>query len=405
MENLNSYLDRIPKKPLENYKTSWFWRVFPSGMRRRWWLFRLADIIAKNWPVFSAKQGLLVVRMDGIGDMVLFKQSLEHYASTFRVQKKQITILGCKSWESVADKIFGNYKVINIDEHVFARNLFYRFKVSVRVRKLNPKISVCDSYFRRTLMADSLVWVSGAKRTVVSRPFISERTRAEFTYYLSQFTEIIDTGPYPEHETTRHYRFLSLISNITLPVEKTSIFWDANTPFFLEKPYVVINPGSNEYGRRWPIEKYSLLSKTLVSCGYRVVVIGITSEATKEKEKMFETSGVINLIGKTSLPDLMGILQNASGVISNDTGPAHLSIALNTPTVVIIGGGHFGSFVPYPKKTTPQNARFVYQKMDCYHCFWNCHLRKTKLDSFPCIEGITNQMVWNACKEVLPRLN
>ena len=93
MENLNSYLDRIPKKPLENYKTSWFWRVFPSGMRRRWWLFRLADIIAKNWPVFSAKQGLLVVRMDGIGDMVLFKQSLEHYASAFRVQKKQITLL------------------------------------------------------------------------------------------------------------------------------------------------------------------------------------------------------------------------------------------------------------------------------------------------------------------------
>ena len=85
-------------------------------------------------------------------------------------------------------------------------------------------------------MADSLVWVSGAKRTVVSRPFISERTRAEFTYYLSQFTEIIDTGPYPEHETTRHYRFLSLVSNITLPVEKTSIFWDANTPFFLENP-------------------------------------------------------------------------------------------------------------------------------------------------------------------------
>ena len=38
----------------------------------------------------------------------------------------------------------------------------------------------------------------------------------------------------------------------------------------------------------------------------------------------------------------------ASCVISNDTGPAHLSIALSVPTVVIIGGGHFGSFVPYP---------------------------------------------------------
>ena len=92
MENLNSYRDLIPQKPLDTYKTSWFWRVLPSGMRRRWWLFRFADIIAKNWPVFSAKQGLLVVRMDGIGAMVLFKQSLDHYTSTFRIQKQQITI-------------------------------------------------------------------------------------------------------------------------------------------------------------------------------------------------------------------------------------------------------------------------------------------------------------------------
>ena len=41
-------------------------------------------------------------------------------------------------------------------------------------------------------------------------------------------------------------------------------------------------------------------------------------------------------------------MRSASAVLSNDSGPAHLSIALGTPTVVVVGGGHFGSFVPYP---------------------------------------------------------
>ena len=75
--------------------TSGFWRLLPQGMRRRWWWFRPFDWLARYWPIVRTPQGLLAIRMDGIGDMVLFKQSLEHYASTFRVQKIQITILGC----------------------------------------------------------------------------------------------------------------------------------------------------------------------------------------------------------------------------------------------------------------------------------------------------------------------
>ena len=141
MENLNRYLDRIPRKPLENYKTSWFWRTFPSGMRRRWWLFRLADIIAKNWPVFSAKQGLLVVRMDGIGDMVLFRRSLDHYPEAFGVNREDIVILGCESWQGISEQVFEGIRVITINEHRYARHLFYRLYVNFKVHQLAPAIT------------------------------------------------------------------------------------------------------------------------------------------------------------------------------------------------------------------------------------------------------------------------
>ena len=58
-------------------KASGFWRLLPAGMRKRWWLFRPFDLIARNLPIISSPHDILVVRMDGIGDMTLFRQSLE----------------------------------------------------------------------------------------------------------------------------------------------------------------------------------------------------------------------------------------------------------------------------------------------------------------------------------------
>ena len=64
------------------------------------------------------------------------------------------------------------------------------------------------------------------------------------------------------------------------------------------------------------------------------------------------------------------------------------------PVAAAVGGGHFGSFVPYPDDATPANARFVFQRMECYHCFWRCHKRSTKLDVFPCVGAISEERVW-----------
>ena len=111
--------------------------------------------------------------------------------------------------------------------------------------------------------------------------------------------------------------------------------------------------------------------------------------------------GVIDLTGQTSLPLLLDMIEHARLVVSNDTGPAHLSIALGTPTVVIVGGGHFTSFVPYPAAITPNHAEFVYEQMDCYHCFWRCHKRHSKFDVFPCVEAISVDTVWDACVRLI----
>ena len=110
-----------------NFVSNAFWRMFPAGMRRRWWLFRFFDLIAKKIPMPWPRRGLVVVRMDGIGDMVLFRTSLEHYAEVFGIEMSQITIIGCESWGAIAGEVFCDYRTLIINEHNFARNPFYRF--------------------------------------------------------------------------------------------------------------------------------------------------------------------------------------------------------------------------------------------------------------------------------------
>jgi len=377
-----------------SFSTSWFWRIFPARMRRRWWLFRPFDLLVRYFPVFRKKSGLLVVRMDGIGDMVLFRRVLDEYADVFKVKKANITVLGCNSWAEIGGEIFDGYKLCLIDEHKFARRPFYRFKVGLIVRKIAPAVTICDAYFRRAMMADSLVWMARARKSISSLPFINEATRAEFTYYLSQVDQVVDTGSYPTHEILRHYRFLSKVSGKKILVKTPKIIWRDQYPLVLDvknknSPYIVLNPGSNEYGRRWPIKHYLSIANYLLDMGLSIIIVGGQNEQILDLPNYFTDERIVDLTGKTKLPELLDLLNHAACVISNDTGPAHLSIALETPTVVVVGGGHFGSFVPYPDEIRPPNVKFAFEDMPCYHCFWRCTKRKNKTDAFPCVSKIS----------------
>ena len=381
-----------------------FWRLLPQGMRRRWWLFRVLDGIARRWPVLGSRTGLLAIRMDGIGDMVLFQQSLEHYPEAFGVNFDEITVLGCDSWQAISKEVFPKVKVVTINEHKYARNAMYRLTVNVRVRLMAPAVTVADAYFRRALMSDSLAWVANTPRTVVAMPYINEKTRTEYRWYMSQGWEVIDTGIYPNHETYRHAAFISAVGDKIVAPETPTITWrDWDLPDGIKPPYAVLNPGSNEPGRRWPIQDYASLAKWLRAEGLRVVFVGKPGEKASDDAlvPLRADEGVLDLTGHSTLPELLDIMKNAALVVSNDTGPAHVSIALGTNTVVIVGGGHFGCFVPYPEGIAPGHAQFVYERMECYHCFWRCDKRDNNYQSYPCVSAVRVEQVKAACLEFI----
>lgn len=367
----------------------------PDSLPRRWWLFRPFDLLARVWPAPRKRQGVLVVRIDGIGDMVLFHGALVHYAQAFDVAPGDITLLGCQSWASLVPQLFPLCRFHAIDEHRYDKNPFYRFAVSLWVRRQGFAIATCDSFMRKPLVADSLIYVSGAPRKIVAQPYISPKTHRLFDWYLQRCTQIIDTGPYPTHEIIRHFRFLSTLAGEEIAPVAPHLPWRRSPTPYHPSPYAVINFGGNEPGRRWDFDRFLALAGHLTARGLAVAFIGGTAEM-RLKSRLGEVSfgrAFIDCIGKTSLPELLDLLQHAALVVSNDTGPAHLAIGLGVPTVVILGGGHFTSFVPYPLEVAPAGVRFVYRERACFHCFWNCTEPHQPGHAFPCIDAISEAEV------------
>ena len=99
--------------------------------------------------------------------------------SVFNVPKNEIQVLGCKSWEDVSGEIFSGYSVFAIDEHAYVKRLFYRTWVNFYVRRLNVAMTVCDSYFRRALMADSLAYVAAAVLFIIGIKRLSSPKSAQ----------------------------------------------------------------------------------------------------------------------------------------------------------------------------------------------------------------------------------
>jgi len=362
-------------------------------MRRRWWLFRLIDLLLALTPRKSGG-GLLIVRMDGVGDMVLFRPFLDQFIEATGFARDKITLLGCTSWAGLADTVFADWRADFIDEKRFEKKFFYRLKISWRLRRAGYDAVICNSFFRKTMLHDSLVLATAAPRRIVCRPYLSPKTEREFAWTLAQMTEVLDTGPHPTHEMIRHQRFLAGLAVQPLPMVRFALPWRDQPPAFASQgPYVALNFGSNEPGRNWPLDHYLTVARALAERGHRVVFVGGKREAAARPRLQSALADLGPLIedqvGTTSLPELLDILKNAALVISNETGPGHLAMILGAPTLMIYGGGHVGSFMPYPPEFRHSGLAFLHHTMECYGCLWLCDKRATTSDPFPCVAAVT----------------
>lgn len=135
----------------------------------------------------------------------------------------------------------------------------------------------------------------------------------------------------------------------------------------LEKNVVVgINPGA-AYGsaKCWLPDRFAHVTRRLLeNRDAYVLYFGDNNGAPLVNEICKDMpERVINLAGKTTIRELMALIQICSVVLSNDSGPMHIAAALKTPLVALFGSTSSIKTGPY------NHGRVIHKNVECSPCY------------------------------------
>ena len=147
-----------------------------------------------------------------------------------------------------------------------------------------------------------------------------------------------------------------------------------------------VHPGA-AYGetKRWFPERFAAVLERLHRSGRRFLLLGGTGEEPLAEQISAEMDHpVINLIGRTTVAEVLALIGRCSLFLSNDSGLMHVAAALNIPQVALFGSTD-------PQKTAPLNNRAVVihpEHVGCTPCF-----KRSCPEDLECMKAITVEEV------------
>ena len=161
---------------------------------------------------------------------------------------------------------------------------------------------------------------------------------------------------------------------------------------------ITIHPAASCRSRRWALERFAKASDSLAEMyNARIIIISGPGEDKLMGDKVASLmkSKPFNLAGKTSVSDLASILRRSHLLISNDSGPVHISCAVGTPVISIFSRKDRGLS---PSRWGPVGPKDIVLHKDagCDICL----AHKCKL-GFKCMDMINVEDVLSAAKQIL----
>jgi heptosyltransferase-2 len=158
--------------------------------------------------------------------------------------------------------------------------------------------------------------------------------------------------------------------------------------------WVAFNPGAS-YGsaKRWFPDRFAAVADALVdACSARIVITGGPGELELGNDiEAAANSACLNLVGKTSVRQMMAVLSRCRLMITNDSGPMHVAAALGVPVVALFG--------PTDHTTTSPMApahRIVRKAADCAPC-----LKRACPSDHRCMTALTVEDVLEAARSLM----
>ena len=350
---------------------------------------KLFDIAYMFIPVKRTKNSVALLEYAGIGDFLFNAVFIDKYIKYF--SNKKVTLIVSELVYPIAIFLFNRYDnvtIIGINLRKFEYNFLYRYKMCYSLGKqellccVHPNFTEQNLYIYNKIFSENYIRYEGEpyfypllqskvknEKVILSK---YEKSNKNILYHLSQIYNYI----------TDSNSNISLLKNDMESLFSSYLYPKPDVK--LPNKYAVILTDGSVPERKFSLKQWQSLLNMLPK-EINIIQLG-------KSELPLEHINLINLINKTTLVESMSIIKNANFVIGNETGLTHFAYLNKIFTVVILGGGHYGRFLPLPFDFYIEP---VIYNMDCFECGWHCDKIDTNdLNQYPCIENIsTNNII------------
>ncbi|WP_026971211.1 glycosyltransferase family 9 protein [Aliagarivorans marinus] len=280
---------------------------------------------------------ICVLRLSAIGDVCNALAAVQQIQQGF--PKAKITWV-CGKAEARLLAIFDDIEVV-----VFDKSQGWRGLIALRKQLAGRRFDV-------------LLHMQAALRASLCSLMISAKRRIGFDRARAKDGQWLFTSEAIQIASTPHVLdgFMQFVAQLGLtpqppswhvPLSEQAVTWAKQT--LGEGKHLLICPAASKDYKNWTLDGYQQLAEYALEQGFRVSLIG--SPSAKEKALSAKLSqrcqGQLNdLCGHTSLEQLWALIQRADLLLSPDTGPAHMAVAVGTPVLGVYAHHN-------PKRTGP----------------------------------------------------
>lgn len=350
---------------------------------------------------------IVIIKVDGLGDFVLFLNAFAALRSKFR--DRNITLVCGTVAKNIAERCGFFDEIILYRERPFftARGLVSQYR---KYRRLKFDLLLSPSH-PRALGEDMLAMMLNAKEKIASvgeagsLPYeVKERLNGVYDRLVDTGLHnmtLIQTAVFLRDVGLGDYR--ATVPRIAFPIKR-----------FLYTPenYFAVFLGGSFKSKRWDAAKYRAVADRIIEkTGWPCLVLGDGRDLEDEQAFLSNNTDarIFSFVGKTNTDEYLQLIGGARFVIGNDSSAIHIANALGVPSIAVCGCDSGEKFYPYAVEESragdvvPRVVRMA-EKPDCYACTINFpnyrHYECIGAEEAPltkkCIEAIPAEAVWDA---------
>lgn len=344
---------------------------------------------------------LLLIKVDAIGDFILWQDSLRAYRKKYAGMK---IVLICNSlvYEvALLDPFFT--EVWGIDRKRFLFSWKYRYFFVKQLRSITFREVISTTFSREYYYTDRLVKLAlglskiGYDGDLVNIT-IDQKNKSDHYY-----TKLVTNSLYSS-ELLINAHFVKQVCDFQFrPQLPLATCYSSGITLF-DNDYFVFSISASYSARAWSVENFAKIVD-YVPLEYKIVLLG-HGKADCERGDIFLHSvqtpdRVVNLINKTTIVEMIEVIHGSSLVIGNDSSAVHIAAATRVPSICIAPGAHYNRFVPYPEEISEHfyHPRVIVCQMPCFGCNYHCCF--PIVNQLQCIRNVTVSMVVEELNKLL----